>query len=374
MQGTAANGLLGKGALDEGQTVAQLLDIWSQDTLPVARIPTFVAFTLKSQQNPAVTITSDYTPIAKLYEQDLPIVLGGGGEIEIVDDPSGSGSTGWTSTPGTTGVGNKWARRRGPSGPSSTITNFTTQIGTGPVMTWQVMTASGTTGPVVAFERGTPDIFRTASHSLAVASPRFTFGFRGRFPNESAASVNYFANNNLDRFLVQLLSSQFLRISAGDGLATIQSISDLRDGNFHTVWCSLDLTQTSIEAGMRLYVDDVNNLAATSTMSTTGTGTINWATARQWSLGGLHGAGDNRNLLGDHGFCYLFPGVFVEFNDPAQRIKGQHDLLGADGSGLTGTAPPIFLQATAAEFNAGTGNKGTGAAFPPVGSAAVTDV
>lgn len=375
MQGTATNGLAGKGALAEGQTIAQLLDIWSQDTLPLARIPTFVAFTLKTQQLPGVTITSDYTPIVKLYEQDLPITLGGGGEIEIVDDPSGSGSTGWTSTPGTTGIGHKWMRRRGVSGANSTITAFTTQIGTGPVMTWQVGTVSSTARPFVAFERATPDIFRTAAHSLAAASPRFTFGLECRFPNESANSVRYFSNNNLDRFLVQLLTSQFLRISAGDGLVTLNTISDLRDGNIHRVLCSVDLTRTTIEAGVRLYVDDVKNLASSSTMSSTGTGTINWATSRQWFLGGnVEAAADARNLLGEHGFCYLFPDVFVELDDPANRIKFNHDVIGANGSGVTGTAPPIFLQATAAEYNAGTGNKGSGQPFLPVASAAVTDV
>lgn len=381
LQGTAANGHSGKGALDAAQTLTSLRSVASGDTPPLAEIPCLVLWVDKSEQAVASTVTSDWAPIVKPYGRDVTVTLGGGGEIEIADDAAGTNTTGWTSSPTTTGAGHRWARRRVTSGAASTASNATVTLDGGVATNWSVTTVSSTAFSRVAFTKAEPDIFRTASTNFGLANGQ-TLTFAVDLLHSAtppASHVQLMGNTAGVTFFLQILTTGFFRLYVQDAAAatnaTMTSTASICDGAVKRIRGSIDLSQLSLAAGARLYINGSPALGTSTWNSTAGDKIIPWSTNRQWQVGGNAGAGSAANFEGSLDMFWLFPNVLVDLTSAAERVKFNADLIGAAGAGVTGTAPPVFITGNAAAYNAAGGiNLGTGAKFIKVGTAAVTDV
>lgn len=225
--------------------------------------------------------------------------------------------------------------------------------------------------PVVAFDAATPDIFRfgtaTGIGTNGTVGTLALLGFK--MAANPAAIVSVFTvGTGAARVLVQILASGLIQIRLRNStayFATFSGTTNVCDNASHDILVSWDASDASSATGVKLYIDGVDVTNATAWT----TGTIDYATSVNYQFGANVSSGF------DCAAFYLNTAARVDITNAANRAKFAPAQIQADGSGPSGAQPHVFLVGNASQWNdAGGINRGSGAKFVKVGSAAVADV
>jgi len=300
-----------------------------------------------------------------------------GGEYRIADDRAGTNATAWTSTAGTITSGKYLQVRQTASGSGSASTTLTVTIGS-ESMDWTVTTASSASYPIVSLEGTTPDLFSIGS-STNLGSDAYVGTIaimRFKMASAPAATVNFFGpSSSAGNVQVSIRTSGRVRVELYGPTSALmgrfETAVSVCDGSYHDILFSWDTSDTNTTTGQSCYLDGSANGANVSWPASPTL--VGYSVSKNAYRFGVPVAGTM-----EVGAFYLNTVARVDLTVAGNRAKFNADQIGSDGSGPTGSQPIHFLVGTVGQSggwnDAGGINRGSGAKFIKVGSAAAVDV
>lgn len=344
--------------------------------------PTVVKFASIINQTASTSVSSNWSRlVGGVNGRSITI---SGGEYRTADDRLGTNATAWTSSAGTVTLG-KFIQVRHTTGVAGSVTTTTTlTIGD------RSYNFQSTTVPVATF---------TAVDNQATAWSRFAFSgldatanirkiaLAVRFKADAAvAGQNILAESGTNQFRFWFSSTTALRFQTiGSTRVNLRPVLDPGTTTTRTHIITLDFTNPTPNEGCfwATYEDGVllsNSPGSGGVFDTrsvagsgsdygsliapergTGTGIFGSSTAHL----GFFAEGDGGGTLfdGDIEFFWMDWGgssyALPDITDATTRAKWTADLIGANGSGPTGSQPKIYYTGSVAGWNAGLANLGT---------------
>lgn len=349
---------------------------WTARSLNLTLERPYIEWTNLANQAASSSVSSEWSKLlGGPLSKSISIT---GGTYQIADDASGTNATAASSSSVVGNFRDKFIRVNLTNGAGSSQTTTATLTIDGLTFSFSSTTISTASYPVVAFD-GSDRSVRSAGALAPADGSLLTVGFKMKFPlSNPAANTSIFGTiAGSAVFEVQLLTTGLIRINvrnaAGTAIAQInQTGSSLCDGGTHEVLVSVDMTQTVAANGRSVYIDGVDRTSATGTWSGGSGITIGYTRstgAIQYSFGG----NATTMINGEVSYFYLDTDSRLDLTSSVNRAKFAPDLIGSNGSGVSGAQPRIFLTGVASQWNDGAGlNRGYGAKYIMTG--AVTDV
>lgn len=236
---------------------------------------------------------------------------------------------------------------------------------------WIVQTKSTITMPSVTL--GAQDFRRTSPNFTGVAnSNKLSFAVRFKLASigvahsiivgATGATVSI-SINSTNRVNIALRSNGALF------MLNLQSTPTLAANTWYTIACSIDLDQPSTETGVQLLINGVPVTTWATNTYTPANGPIQFANGQTWAFFG-NAAGANK-MTGDFEWLFMWPGVTINWLDPAQLFRLEPDYIGPkNGSAIyPAQLPAVALWGLATDLNAASGaNFGTGGPIDNLGT------
>ncbi|MFA5990434.1 MAG: hypothetical protein WC803_12635 [Sphingomonas sp.] len=355
------------------------LEAFVIDPLRYDDIALFAGFAAKSPVATSAVVVSDKSKLRAPRDGTSIGLSVDIGEYQLTDPVTGDVTLAWRSTPSTGDyVGQDIQLRHTTSASNSTSLTQTLTMTHGVQATatagFRATTISANAYPLVVFN-GTTSSWTRATGAIAADSSLMTFALRFT-PNNVTVTQDIFSCASTSRAMrVYMLTTTRVRIGVRNAAAAAIMQLDtpnLTAGHDYSIMVSCDLSSAApVFVG---YIIDHTAGTAPSVLTATilSQGTIQWSFNAAWNLGGP--ALPQMQL----GMVYFDPTRFVDFALPDNQARiVSPDLIGADGAGLTGTAPLVFFAGDAAFYNEGTSstnniNLGTGSAWRKTATASVT--
>lgn len=327
---------------------------WTNKKINQSIEPAIFKFTSQIDQITDATVTSEWRKNWTAGSRAISVT---NGEYRIADDSAGTNATAWTSAAGTITEG-KWVQVRTTA--ASTAATAKTVVLTVGSATSNFVTITATAQAYTAIDNGgvvysaTPFISSRTFTKMLIGL-RFradAYVGNGNILADSTAALRlwYPANGNL-RFYVSGSSNSRIDINS---VMTAPSA-------MQTHLIAIDLTKPTVNEGGVVYVvDGVKKSTATNTWFASTPTTVTFSNGfglfDEQDGGGTAWDGAIELFWCDWGDAsYQLPDI----TDPAVFAKFYKDLIGADGSGVTGSQPKLCYYGDLTEWNAGLANKGS---------------
>jgi hypothetical protein len=376
---TVANS--GKGAGLAGSTAATIRDTWaSPSSRPWSSLPSWVDWYDLTGVTISSVQTSEWAYVHAGHPGvDSRAISITGGEYRIANDRAGTGATAWTSTAGTITSGKYLQVRQTASGSGSTVTTLTVTIGS-QTADWSVTTASAFSRPVVSLEPTTPDLFRISGASTLGSDGQVgtvaIWGFKMN-GNPGVEEAIFGASAGTARVRVSVLNTGKLRVrgynAAAATIFTLDVTASVTDNVAHDIMISWNTNDTNSGTGCDVYIDGTSSKTVGSWPASPAT--ISYST----SINAYQFGAPTGNAFEIAGF-FLHTTARADFTSSSVRAAFTLDpaVMGLGGATPLGSQPIHFLVGTSGQsggWNDAAGiNRGSGAKFIKVGSAAAVDV
>jgi len=267
-----------------------------------------------------------------------------GGNISVADDAIGTGAT--TPSASQSVANGKYVQLSATTSASySTTTEVEANFGEGNVFTWSITTALPSGWPKLLLTTD-DQIRQTSGGSIGSSSPYATVFLaawkRGTWGTTTVVGVSG------GSFSIETLTTNKLRFK-GKNAANIQLFEfefNVSDTDAHDYIVSIDSSQSTSSAGVKVYVDNVSTAFTTNNWNTTELDRdIEWSKAsNQYRMGWGYD--------GEIGCIYLH-NEYLDITNSANRAKFSALQIGYDESAIFGVEPRFFITGPAAPINAG---------------------
>lgn len=371
----AGGGNEGKGVTSVFPTLKEFLEA-NAPTIQFASFPGVV------NAAPSSIVESGWTYVHGPANGNVPVNPGLGVEwtSQTLD---GTTIQNWTSSAGTAPSGSRVKIRASSSMLSPGATQYQITIGAF-TTNWVITTASILKAPafvptanmrLVGTDTGGTTT-RNGLTGVAASQLKFSGLFRFRVPGAlqtgAVQSLLYVGTGaNIDINLNSTANAVVFRMRNGaTTLAGFSSGSVVPQTNAENeVLFSFDLTAptdsdeptSGAEAAANRLQLWLNGQPVTPTALTFQLGTALPGFDGLWALFSRNGGANP--LLYQARMVALFPGVFIDWSDPQQRLWASTEYCGPNGEGITGTIPPVFSVGEISGINGSAANRGTGGNF-----------
>lgn len=329
---------------------------WTNKRINQSIEPALFNFTAMIDQATSSTVTSGWRRNWTAGTRSVSIT---NGEYQIANDSSGTGASGWTSAAGTITEG-KWIQVRcTSSGSAATATQVTLTVG-GENSTFTVITAAAQTYTAIdnggAVYSSLPTLNGgNTTYTKALIALRFRL-------DVAVTSGVVFSDDNLQfRLFTPAAGNLRLLLDNTNIRIDLNSIITAPSA-MQTHIIAVDLTKPSVAGGGVIWtVDGTQRTTTTNTWPTTIPSTASIYQNRFGLFDQYAGAGAALN--GAMEFFWMDWGdatyQLPDITDPAVFAKFYKDLIGADGSGPTGSQPKLCYYGSLSDWNGGLANKGS---------------
>lgn len=284
-----------------------------------------------------------------------------GGEFRIANDAIGTGATAWGSTASTVANGKYIQIRLTTTSSYDNVNSMTLDLSNGNVYTWTVKTKQASGWPFALVAK-TYYWRPVANYSVgASTSKTMTWMFAGRIDQMTLNDifVGYYNGGTYASWCVKVLPTNKLRFqlyNAAGQVAEIDSPSlSSYYGQLITMLVTFDTAQSTAVAGTKMYINGASIGSPTSGQWTQDA-LLNWPVSNQLC--------QVSNFDGLIGAIWHSP-TLLDITDVNVRDKFTPLRIKTDGSGPTGSAPPMFMVGVASDWNSTTTgfNRGSGAKY-----------
>jgi hypothetical protein len=355
----------GVGAVEAGMTIQDLIDRWGGSSKPYDTVSSWLGFPTLRNQAFATKVSSGWI-LAQCGRQMREMSVGPGVTYRTNSIPSATGASAETSDTAPIAHGT-WIEFFVTTGNGSAITTVGAVTLGGETFEWRAKTLDLVQYPHSVWPSPADAIWRqTAAQAIGTAESKMLTGLvEFQFPAGNPAISQTFLNRSAGTtdVSISVLTTGKLRLvlrnNAGTVIAQCDSNTDVADGTMKRAMFSIDTALTNDTDALKLYINDVLDQTGT-TVTQDALIDLDDGTASQQ----VGGAASTPSFVCDAlGPIVLWPGVWIDLSDDAQRERFSPSNAGPNFEALTGTSPRIALCGTAAQINAGQWNVGSGNEF-----------